>query len=375
MLDAEVPRSRLEVDQLLAAGQRSRRRWRAAAVAGSVAAVVAVAAAAVGFWPDPSGPRPDPVEFAAETAVTHRNVVVVYGTPCAATPFRTATGVTGVTGVTGAIVDADAAGDRAVGPGSVATGVTLWTRGQPAEFTVPDAPGPVRAVAVNSLGMVVGTGNTGPESYAEPFNWIYRSGAVRRLPTPAGYTSSAVRELNEAGDALGVLGAREGLVVWPATNPDNPRVIAEAGLAPVAIRGDGVVIAISVREPAIVVFEPDGSRRAVPVPAGIGRLDPDNWAFVRGDLFFGSALAGPALRPVRWNLRTGAAEVFENLLGSVTAGTGGGWLTTAFDDRTVAIGPDGNARRLADPGSVVWISAGGTVMIANTPTGPVTWRC
>jgi hypothetical protein len=193
---------------------------------------------------------------------------------------------------------------------------------------------------------------------------------VRRLPTPGEFTTSTVHDLNEVGDALGVLGSSLGLIVWPALTPDAPRVLREPGLKPLAIRDDGSVIGTDGL--AIVLFKPDGARHSVRIPAEVSTLDAERPGFVRGDVLFASRSAGG---PVRWNLRTGRVELFDDLSGPVTAGTAGGWMMTADGERTVAVAPDGAAQRLPMPGSAVWVSAGGTVMIANTPTGPVTWRC
>jgi hypothetical protein len=377
LLDAEVPPSRLDVGQLLEAGQRSHRRWRMMKATGVVAAVAAVAAPAVviatGHWPSRSTPGRF-AEFAATAEVSHVTPAAVDMGRCTTFPFRAPPD----TDDAPPIVDADATGELAVGSDTGGGNVTLWTRERPAIVAVSGLPGFVAPVAVNSAGVVVGTG-----SGTEPaYNWIYRSGEVRRLPTPAGYATATVRELNEEGDALGLLASPAGLVVWPAAEPGAPRVIEGSNLEPLGLRDDGTVIATGTDEqryPALVFIRPDGSRLAVRIPAVITGLDVgvarDRFGFVRGDLLFATAWIGSVSHPVRWNLRTGSVEIFDNLTGPVTAGTAGGWLTTTDGDRAVAVPPDGPARRLGEPGSVVWISAGGTVMIANTPSGPVTWRC
>jgi hypothetical protein len=395
LLDTEVPPSRLEVGQLLAAGRRSHRRWRMMKATGMVAAVVAVAAPAVvvatGHWPSRSTPERF-AEFAATAVVSHVTASVDDMAPCTNFPFRAPDA-----GDAAPIVDADATGELAVGSEPASPTVTLWTRERPAAITVPgtsEVMGFVAAVAVNSAGTVVGVGGGSEPAY----NWIYRSGEVRRLPLPAGHTTSTVRDLNEMGDALGLVGSPAGLVVWPADEPDAPRVIDGQNLDPVGLRDDGTVIATGTDEdgyPALVFVRPNGSRHAVRIPAEITGFDiginRDRFAFVRGDLLFATAWIGSVSHPVRWNLRTGTVEIFDNLTGPVTAGTAGGWLMTTDGDRAVAVPPaavtgrgtdgamggamGGVARRLGEPGSVLWVSAGGSVMIANTPYGPVTWRC
>jgi hypothetical protein len=371
LLDTEVPPSRLHVDDLLAAGQRSRRRWQRMTAAGAVAAAVLVAAPVVvmatGLWP--GRPKPErPADFATTTVVTRRTGAVATGAACAAIPFRHVDA-----GDTGPIVDVDATGELAVGPARAGNAMTLWRLEQPA--IVEFAEGSGAAVAVNAAGEVVGTGAGG--------NWIYRAGSVRRLPVPDGFAAGRVRDLNEVGDALGVLGwsatqlaaSPLGLVVWPAEAPDRPRVIEDPNLRPVAIRDDGTVIALGTDADGatIVMIKADGSRRSVHIPAEVAAFDSDPPGFVRGDVLYASRVAGG---PVRWNLRTGQIELFDDLSGRrVTAGTAGGWMMTTAGDETVAVAPDGTARRLPMPGSAIWVSAGGTVMIANTPTGPVTWRC
>jgi hypothetical protein len=303
--------------------------------------------------------------------VSHVTATVADLAPCTTVPFRAAEQAEAVP-----IVDAAATGELAVGSGPASRTVTLWTREQPEAIAPGDGFGFVTAVAVNSAGVVVGTGSEPDPDH----NWIYQSGEARRLPTPAGRFAS-VRELNETGDAVGVL-SPPGLVVWPAGEPDEPRVIDGRNLEPVGLRDDATVIATGIddlQRPVLVFVKPDGSRQAVRIPAEITGFDigiaRDRFGFVRGDMLFATAWVGAVSHPLRWNLRTGQVEIFDNLTGPVTAGTAGGWLMTTDGDRAVAVSPDGAGRRLADPGSVVWVSAGGTVMIANTPTGPVTWRC
>jgi hypothetical protein len=376
LLDTDVPPSRLEVGQLLAAGQRSNRRWRTMKATGVVAAVVVVAAPAVavatGHWPSRSTPGRF-AEFAATAVVSHVTASVDDTGPCTTYPFRPPDAGDAVP-----IVDADATGELVVGSALDGRTVTLWTRERPATVTVSSTPGSVTAIAVNSAGVVVGTGGGTEPAY----NWIYRSGEVRRLPTPAGRTTSPVRDLNEMGDALGLVGSPAGLVVWPADEPGAPRVIEGQNLEPLGLRDDGTVIAIGTDEhryPALMFIRPNGSRQAVRIPAEITGFDVgvnrDRFGFMRGDQLFATAWIGPVSHPVRWNLRTGTVEIFDNLTGPVTAGTAGGWLMATEGDRAVAVPPDGVARRLGEPGSVLWVSAGGTVLIANTPSGPVTWRC
>jgi hypothetical protein len=274
--------------------------------------------------------------------------------PCVTIPFRHVEA-----GDTAPIVDVDATGELAVGPSLDDTVMTLWRLEQPTLVRYPEA---VTAVAVNAAGEVVGTGQRA--------NWISRAGSVRELPTPAGFAGSQVRDLNEFGDALGVLRSPPGLVVWPAQAPDAPRVIDGPALRPLAMRDDGTVIAVDAG--AILMIKPDGSRRSVRIPADVSVFDDDRPGFVRGDVLYATRASGG---PVRWNLRTGQVELFDELRGPVTAGTAGGWMMTADGDKTVAVAPDGTAQLLPLPGSAIWVSAGGTVMIANTPTGPVTWRC
>jgi hypothetical protein len=361
MLDAEVPPSRLNVDDLLVAGQRSRRRRQRMTAVGAVAAAVLVAApvvvAATGLWPARSTPE-RPADLATSTAVIRRTGAVADALACAAIQFRRAEAA-----ATLPIVDVDATGELAVGPGEDGAVLTLWRLERRTDLRLPQAAGTVAAVAVNAAGEVVGTDAGG--------NWIHRAGSLRRLPTPAGFAGSQVRDLNEVGDALGSLELPGGgLVVWPALSPDEPRVFPEPDLRPLAIRDDGTVIAVDTA--SIIMIKPNGSRRSVRIPAEVSVFDTHRPGFVRGDVLYATRASGG---PVRWNLRTGRVELFDDLRGRVTAGTAGGWMMTADEDRTVAVAPDGTARRLPMPGSAIWVSAGGTVMIANTPTGPVTWRC
>jgi hypothetical protein len=188
-----------------------------------------------------------------------------------------------------------------------------------------------------------------------------------------------VRQLNERGDALGWLYGDVGLVIWPAGAPDQPRVIAGAGLEPLAIRGDGTVIAFQRAPAGVVVFHPDGTSQFQAAPAGVRA---DMTSFVRGDIFFTSAASGAGQaashgpHPVRWNLRTGSVEIFTGITGGVRAGNSGGWMAVERTDRpgTSVITPDGGIGD-GPSGQISWISKGGRAMVGTTDSGPGSWSC
>jgi hypothetical protein len=371
MLSAEVSPSRLTTKEVVAAAKQSSRRWRWATAAVAVT-VVAVAVAAVPYLVgDRRSPDVQP-DFAASASAVSRGAVAPPGggLTCQFTAFPRID-----PNDHGGVFDVDATGEFVVGASRGGGALTLWKQQLPTDITIEGRQSTLSAVAVNSAGAIAGYDQTAPTN-----NWIHRDGVTIGLPHPAGYVSSSVRGMNERGDALGWLYGNVGLVIWPARAPDQPQVIAEAGLEPLAIRGDGTVIAFREAQPAIVIFRPDGTTLVQRAPDGVRA---GMTSFVRGDMFYTGfetipqdASAMPATHPVRWNLKTGSVEIFTGINGAVTAGTTAGWMVIrGWNSVTSVIAPDGKITNRQVRGEVKWISTGGKNMIGSGDQEAGIWRC
>ena len=376
--ESDIPLCRLDASELLAGGRRSRRRRRAVRMAAVVVAVVAVAVPAVVVGAGLRGPdapvlkEPDPsvVEFAPTTTVVHHRTSVQGALSCTEKRYPV------VGGDHSGVLAVDPSGRQVVGTSGGGAFLNLWTDGERHRFTIPNRRAYLSATAVTRSGAVVGTDPGEPS-----VNFIWRDGDLTYLKTPDGYDRAGVEYLNERGDVLGS-GYRSAafhpvaLVIWPAGQPDEPRVLAEAGLHPMVLRDDGTVIASRSPDPtregvdAIVVYRPDGTRRQIDVPADSALNYPD----IGGDIVYTSVNSGP----VRWNLRTGVVEVFDGLFGARLGHNSGGWFmaSTTVDGRSpVLVAPDRSAFTLPFDGTINWISADGSTVIGTDDQGVVAATC
>jgi hypothetical protein len=140
---------------------------------------------------------------------------------------------------------------------------------------------------------------------------------------------------------------------------------------------------------SVVVYRPDGTRLQIATPPGITAQ-----ASVEGDLLFTTTVASQEFReadkdqpdprpvaierPVRWNLRTGQVEIFDNLLGiTETSGNSRGWFVAGAGatGSLVLVAPGQSARSLTASPPLKWISADGSRVIGQAPTGIETWNC
>lgn len=402
--ESDIPPSRLDVDGLMSRGRRSRRRRRIAAACGvaTVAVAVAVAVPLLPVQKKPPTEKEPSADFATTTRVVHRPTAVDGPPDCVSTPLRRVDGDD--PGMFPGVFGADPSGERMIGSSRGGRAVTLWTEGEPRQFTVPDA-GVTTATAVNGNGVVVGYGSKEPL-----VNFRYRDGDLQYLKTPDGYPRVSVTEVNDRGDALGVVATAQSfqlglaLVVWPAAQPDRPRVVAEPSpgvdMHPLAIRNDGTVIALNTENPvnldrsvaAVVVYRPDGTQLKIDAPAEIGLLGEAG--VLRGNVLFTNQTVetgkGAVGRPVRWNLKTGIVEVFTGTdpdtsaraglsPGSLIAGNSTGWFVAhqgRFGGPPVLVSPNGKARTLPFAMVVTWVSSNGRTLAGITADGTaVTWRC
>jgi hypothetical protein len=185
-------------------------------------------------------------------------------------------------------------------------------------------------------------------------------------------------------------------VVWPAGRPDQPRVIREPDSQPLAIRDDGAVISARNRSEtdlgagSIVVTRSNGTRTSIAVPRELTGPGSMQNATVHGDYLYSSyanneitysdgvtSLANPYLYPVRWNLRSGLIEVFDNLRGPPVGGPGG-WFVAAgnLDGKLVLVAPDRTTHRFpVDGGTVRAVAAMGATLAGFVDPTRVSWSC
>jgi hypothetical protein len=391
---SHVPPTRLDADLLLARGRRSRRRWRRATVAAAVLAVVAVVipAVTVAARLDRRTDPPADSRFSTTPRVVHRDTTVAGTLRCDPTSLDMPTPGPPDPPNTDTVTGADPTGTYVIG------GNVLWTRGAATMIAVPGARSAVTAAAVNSSGTVVGH-----DSNETGLTWRFTNGAVQELTRPAGYDRAMALHVNGKGDALGMASGDPNrdipppaLVVWPADRPDRPRIIREPDSQPLAIRDDGTVISVRHRSEAdlgagsIVIHRPSGTRTSITVPRELTGHGSMLNATVHGDYLYSSyadgeitysdgvtSLANPYLYPVRWNLRTGLIEIFDDLR-AAPVGDPGGWFVAAedADGRLVLVAPDRTTRRFPVAGATVRAVAGdGTTLAGFLEPGPVSWHC
>jgi uncharacterized membrane protein len=258
----------------------------------------------------------------------------------------------------------------------------LWTDGTPMILPYPPAVNTVQANDVNSHGVVVGTGFGDSQT---TFAWVYRGGATTKLPKPSGYTFTLASGVNAAGDIVGAAWSRDKqdvAVLWPATDPERPRVLAAPELAwAFDITDDGSIVGTLNDGGNAYAWAASGTGRFLANPTGTTRgkafAASSDWVvgWVRPDAGDG---AGPQLLAARWNLRTGEATAYPHIAGPARSVSLGGDLTDA-DGHVVRNGqayilPHPDSAH-AEPGSAVSISEDGTVVVGSAGQVAVVWRC
>jgi hypothetical protein len=258
----------------------------------------------------------------------------------------------------------------------------LWTDGTPEILPQPKAANAVQANAVNSLGVVVGTGFGDSQT---TFGWVYRSGATRILPKPSGYTFTLASGVNAAGDIVGAAWSRDKqdvAVLWPAADPERPRVLGAPELAwAFDITDDGSIVGTLNDGGSAYAWAASGTGRNLANPTGTtgGKAFAASGDWVVGWVMPGAGDgAGPQPLAARWNLRTGEATAYPHIAGPAKSVSLGGDLIDA-DGHVVRNGqayilprPDSAH---AEPGSAVSISEDGTVVIGSAGGAAAVWRC
>lgn len=400
-----VPRSRLDAGGLLTDSKHAQRRRRRARVAGAVLAAVAVAAPVGVVWAHGTPERPERPErpdrvatvpgVSSTPTVTHRT----------STPGRTARCTPTRYPLPGTFTWrydflTDATGRYVIRQNNQETVSYLWTDGKVSQLDVPgDRPG-FAPVAITSTGVVFG--NSTRESKSDPVRvFRFADGVNRGLPTPAGFEHAVVLGVNARGDAIGTLarpsnpavyrpGEATAIVVWPADRPDEPRIIDDGALEPAGILDDGTVIAVignldkgPLTPAALVAVAPDGARATIELTGELEGISPlVKKMSVSGDYLYGhfTRTRWPDLRPVRWNLRTGQVEIFDDLW-ALQVGNAQGYFSAADvnagDTTAVIVAPDGTARRTNADQHIAWIGPTGAELIGRNLADEqvVRWRC
>jgi uncharacterized membrane protein len=195
--------------------------------------------------------------------------------------------------------------------------LTLWRGGHEQRIEgVPTGSG--QPAAVNGSGAFVGASGYKPA-------WVYRDGAFTVLPLPPDVSAVSMAGINERGDIIGTAfywadgRSDTRAVLWRAGHEQTPVLLeTTAGWSSdaVDIADDGTVVGyLSHRtdngpnDVTPTAWAPDGAARRLPMPAAWQtRRIPHGGPFVyaiAGDWVVGDK--------VRWNLRTGAADVVDGL--------------------------------------------------------------
>ncbi|WP_027344613.1 NHL repeat-containing protein [Hamadaea tsunoensis] len=264
----------------------------------------------------------------------------------------------------------------------------MWTDGKPAVLAFTPR-------SVNSAGLVVGF--TGPDTHADdaarrPVRLL--GGRLAELPLPTGASGGLAWAVDTAGDVLGsAYFERTGYraVLWRS-----------GAAAPVVLDGDGLYGEVLTDDGTALGFAADGGRSVrwspghapvpLPLPVGVATATvwsaAGDWATGHGDdeNLKGDNGSGPA---VRWNLRTGTAELIPGLLGLPVVSTTGvvaGSVGSAYpaSGKLPGFWHDGALYALRLPpgvrpaggGAVAAISADGRTMAGYTqqPATALLWR-
>jgi uncharacterized membrane protein len=327
--------------------------------------------------------------------------------------------VTGPDGEFVAVIALDPAGRIVVG--RYRTGRTWWIarwvdgRVETVPFDFPI----VTPAAVNTAGVIVGTGSAGD---GVDFPWMYRDGRLVRLTLPSGARVGAASGINGRGDIVGTAGwtppggnGRTRAVRWPADRPGEVEVLAHPAAWPVdgggeepideaisllaaySITDDGVVVGSVRREPVpgeedrrrgkrddgqlAYLWTPDG-KGGYPRPAG---LPPITSVRISGDWAIGT-YGHPDDRSdvdLRWNRASGEVTELRPFSPSTIDATGR--MLGASGGRP-ALWQHGTVRHLPtlppdDTGRALRASTDSRVITGELKSGPhsgplaVIWRC
>ncbi|MGI5175371.1 hypothetical protein ACQEVZ_03450 [Dactylosporangium sp. CA-152071] len=268
-------------------------------------------------------------------------------------------------------------------------GAMLWTDG--------GSPQPLPAIkdisvaGVNASGVVAGTRHV--PGVAGERAVLIRDGKVVPLPVPDAATSTSAVGINTRGDVAGTATLKAGgerAVLWRA-GAATPLLLA-AGTGDTSVAGTRDTSAVGINDDGVVVgnagqnrhgyrWTPDGTATALAVPDGYLRVAA---VAVGGDWALGVSAAEPVERDgklvddpahpsrgVRWNLRSGAAEILDKMVGPMAIGASGVAAGAIDGTGRPAVWHDGAALVLPmpmpDPAPSVidWVGPDGHTMIGT----------
>jgi hypothetical protein len=206
-------------------------------------------------------------------------------------------------------------------PGTAPVEAVRYTEGRVER--IHGVPSRFELTSVNRAGVFAGV------SLDNDRGWVYRDGKFTGLRLPQGMTDIALTGINDAGDLVGTVvsadDTRFAAVVWPAGHPDRPRVLEvpdgqSSRAYSIAWDGTAVGEVFDANGMAPYLWHADGTGEHLPLPQEWATPQDAPWG--RGNS--GTAvvnLAGDWVGGwgVRWNIRTGQADVIKGLQGPGTA--------------------------------------------------------
>jgi hypothetical protein len=274
-----------------------------------------------------------------------------------------------------------ARGDTTVGP-------VIWRDGVASLVHLPSSVSDAvsNVVGVNSHGDLVLTGGK-----AGTDSWLYHNGRVTKLPSPPGMDTVA-SDINDSGDIVGWGEAPSGhsdVVVWPHDHPGTVDKLATPhGVSAMALSIDdaGTVGGSLGDGDTPYVWNANGTGHALKVPSGRhgGKVFDANGDWAVG--WVGDSKKSTGLVGARWNLRTGAVDVFtdndEGVAvapnGDFAGGIGDAYIfrNGVFDELPgVSYYPGINPTGISPDGNNVVGTAEGPPTAKPGEDGPVIWHC
>ncbi|MEV4134738.1 hypothetical protein AB0J72_21520 [Dactylosporangium sp. NPDC049742] len=260
-------------------------------------------------------------------------------------------------------------------------GAMLWTDG--------GSPQPLPAgkdisvAGVNASGVVAGSRHVPGVAGGQAV--LIRDGKVVPLPMPGAATATSAAGINSRGDVAGTATLKTGgerAVLWPAGAATPVLLAVEArDTSAVGINDDGVVVGNAGQNRHGYRWTPDGTATALAVPDGYLRVAA---VAVGGDWALGVSAAEPVERDgklvddpahpsrgVRWNLRSGAAEILDKMVGPMAIGASGVAAGAIDGTGRPAVWHDGAALVLPmpmpdpAPSMIDWVGPDGRTMIGT----------
>ena len=359
----DVPPVRLTVDDLVGSGRRRVRRRRTLQAAGAAAVATGVLLAM------------SPVLFGHG----HGRIpsVAVSTVRC---PVRVLPLPPGADSVSADAVDPSGRyilGNQDTGPAGPRP--VLWTDGHPQ--VLPLITKTAQATAVNANGVVVALA---ADTESQDWDAILRytdARPARLTPPPGQWLFTGNAKINTAGDILVSAASRTepraAVFLWPAGSTTGIKLPLPAGAAGFDLTDDGTIVGdiLSVDGKKVTAYAWDrgGNSRKLAVAAG-----QDSEAFTaRGQWAAGNLR--PSGAAARWNLRTGALTMLDDVNGMADAVNVDGWVVAGEgvhrDDAPVKLAPVGR-----DTGYPIAIADNGTVVgtLQQAPgrsKAPLAWSC